>query len=141
MISCVLFNVLLVYLLFVYLVVYIIYIVLTLPPGGQPICSSAIIIIIKTKSLAFSALANLPTDRPLLVGEYYCQLLRIESCRVVSAAEPLRSLMSVFYTGAATFSFEQLLIYPHETEWTSFQTDYYSENLVAPGIEPGSLGL
>jgi hypothetical protein len=43
--SCVLFNVLLAYcLLFVYLVVYVTYIVLTLPPGGQPICSSVIII-------------------------------------------------------------------------------------------------
>jgi hypothetical protein len=45
--SCALFNVLLVYcVLFVYLVVYVTYIVLTLPPGGQPICSSVIIIII-----------------------------------------------------------------------------------------------
>jgi hypothetical protein len=41
--SCVLFDVLLVYcLLFVYLVIYVTYIVLTLPPGGQPICSSVI---------------------------------------------------------------------------------------------------
>jgi hypothetical protein len=29
----------------------------------------------------------------------------------------------------------------HEAEWTSFQTHYFSENLVAPGIEPGSLDL
>ena len=26
--------------------------------------------------------------------------------------------------------------WPHEAEWTPFQTHYYSENLVAPGIEP-----
>jgi hypothetical protein len=32
--------------LFVYLVVYVICIVLTLPPGGQPICSAMMIIII-----------------------------------------------------------------------------------------------
>ena len=25
-------------------------------------------------------------------------------------------------------------IWPHEAEWTPFQTHYYSENLVAPGI-------
>jgi hypothetical protein len=25
---------------------------------------------------------------------------------------------------------------PHEAEWTPFQTHYYSENLVALGIEP-----
>jgi hypothetical protein len=34
-----------------------------------------------------------------------------EGCRVVSAAE---------------------------AEWTPFQTNYFSENLVAPGIEPGT---
>jgi hypothetical protein len=26
-------------------------------------------------------------------------------------------------------------------EWTPFQTHYYSENLVAPEIEPGTSGL
>jgi hypothetical protein len=26
-------------------------------------------------------------------------------------------------------------------EWTPFQTQYFSENLVAPGIEPGPLDL
>jgi hypothetical protein len=26
----------------------------------------------------------------------------------------------------------------HETEWAPFQNHYYSENLVAPGIEPGT---
>ena len=25
-----------------------------------------------------------------------------------------------------------------QAEWTPFQTHYYSENLVAPGIEPGT---
>jgi hypothetical protein len=45
-----------------------------------------------------------------------------------------------FLTGAATFPFKQLLNYLHEAEWTSFQTHYFSENLVAPGIEPGTSG-
>jgi hypothetical protein len=35
--------------------------------------------------------------------------------------------------------FMYLLIYPYEAEWTPFQT-HYSENLVAPGIEPGTSG-
>jgi hypothetical protein len=39
--------------------------------------------------------------------------------------------------GAATFPFKYLLSYTHEAEWTPFQTLYFSENLVAPGIEPG----
>jgi hypothetical protein len=38
------------------------------------------------------------------------------------------------------FSFTYLLIYPHEIEWIPFQTHCYSENLVAPGIEPGITG-
>jgi hypothetical protein len=29
----------------------------------------------------------------------------------------------------------------HEAEWTLFQTDYFSDNLVAPGIELGPLDL
>jgi hypothetical protein len=41
-------------------------------------------------------------------------------------------------TAAANLSFKQLLIYPHEAEWTPFQTHYCSENLVAPVIEPGT---
>jgi hypothetical protein len=28
-----------------------------------------------------------------------------------------------------------------EAEWTPFQTHYFSENLVSPGIEPGPLDL
>jgi hypothetical protein len=39
---------------------------------------------------------TIPTERPTLVSEIYCQLLWIEGCRVVSAADPLRSLISVF---------------------------------------------
>jgi hypothetical protein len=33
-----------------------------------------------------------------------------------------------------------LLNYPHEDEWTPFQNHYFSENLVVPGIEPGTSG-
>jgi hypothetical protein len=49
------------------------------------------------------------------------------------------AVFSAFYTGAATFSFKQLFICTHEAEWIPFQTHYVSENLVAPGIEPGPL--
>jgi hypothetical protein len=35
---------------------------------------------------------TIPTERSPLVGEIQCQLLRIEGCRMVSAADPLRSL-------------------------------------------------
>jgi hypothetical protein len=38
------------------------------------------------------------------------------------------------------FSFKQLLSCPHETEWAPFQTSCFSENVQAPGIEPGTSG-
>jgi hypothetical protein len=38
------------------------------------------------------------------------------------------------------FSFKQLFSCPHEAEWTPFQTLFFSENLEAPGIEPGTFG-
>jgi hypothetical protein len=31
--------------------------------------------------------------------------------------------------------------YPHEADWTPFPTHRYSENVVAPGIEPKTPGL
>jgi hypothetical protein len=37
-------------------------------------------------------------------------------------------------------SLKELPDYPHETEWTLFQTHYFSENLLAPGIETGISG-
>jgi hypothetical protein len=58
---------------------------------------------------------------------------------VVSAKDP-PAVNSVFLTAAATFSFKQLLNYPQEADWTPFQTHYFSENLVAPAIEPGTSG-
>jgi hypothetical protein len=39
---------------------------------------------------------NIPTERQPLVHEIYCQLLWIERCRAVSAADLPRSLNSVF---------------------------------------------
>jgi hypothetical protein len=38
------------------------------------------------------------------------------------------------------FSFKYLLIYPHYAERAPFQTHYYSENVVAPRIEPETSG-
>jgi hypothetical protein len=59
---------------------------------------------------------------------------------VVSAADLLRSLISVFYTGAAIFLSSGSSFILTRAEWTPFQTHCYSENLVAPGIEPGTSG-
>jgi hypothetical protein len=49
-------------------------------------------------------------------------------------------LVFFFRPGGATVPFKQLLNYPHEAEWTPFQTHYFSENLVALGMEPGASG-
>jgi hypothetical protein len=59
---------------------------------------------------------------------------------MISAADCSWSLISVSYKGAATFSFKELLIYPHVAEWTPFQTHCYSENLAVPGIKPMTSG-
>jgi hypothetical protein len=51
------------------------------------------------------------------------------------------AVISVFYTVAATFSSKYVLNFTYEAEWTPLQTQYFSENLVAPGIELGPLDL
>jgi hypothetical protein len=55
---------------------------------------------------------TIPTDRPPLVDEIWCQLLWIEGCRVVSAAEPLRSLC--------------IKIYVHSLPQKGYSTDFHS---------------
>jgi hypothetical protein len=39
------------------------------------------------------------------------------------------------------FSFKLLLSYPHEAEWTPIENHYFSDTLVAPGIEPETFGF
>jgi hypothetical protein len=43
-----------------------------------------------TNSVALVRERTIPTELPPLVGEVGCQLLQIEGCRMVSAADPLR---------------------------------------------------
>jgi hypothetical protein len=59
---------------------------------------------------------------------------------VVSASDPPTAVNLSFLDRSRYFSFKYLLIYPHEAEWTPFQTHCYSENVVAPGIESGTSG-
>jgi hypothetical protein len=49
---------------------------------------------------------------------------------MVSVMDPYGRIL-----GAATFSFKYLLNCSHKAEWTLFQTHYFSESLVALGIE------
>jgi hypothetical protein len=57
---------------------------------------------------------------------------------VVSAADPPRSLISVFQIGTATFLSSSSSFILTRAEWTPFQTHCYSENLAAMGIERGT---
>jgi hypothetical protein len=50
-------------------------------------------------------------------------------------------VFSAFWTGAVIISFKKLHSCTHEAEWTPFQTQYFSENLIAPGIESGPLDM
>jgi hypothetical protein len=46
-----------------------------------------------------------------------------------------------FLNRSRYFSIKQLLSCTHEAEWTPFQTHYFSENPIAPGIGDGPLDL
>jgi hypothetical protein len=59
---------------------------------------------------------------------------------VVSVTDPYGHILS-FLDRSRYLSFKELLSCTHEAEWTPFQTHYFSENLVVPGIETGPLDL
>jgi hypothetical protein len=82
----------------------------------------------QTNSVALFRERTIPTERTPLVKE-----VSVNFC----GQRVLRSE----HNGAATFSSKQLLNCTHEAEWTQFQTHCFSENLAAPGIEPGHLDL
>jgi hypothetical protein len=81
----------------------------------------------------------MPTEQPPLVGEVSANFSR-ENVEWSVQRIPI-AVFSDLYTGAATFSFKEVLSCTHEAEWTPFQTHYFSENLVVPGIDPGPLDL
>jgi hypothetical protein len=61
-------------------------------------------------------------------------------CHVVSVTDPYGRILG-FIDQNRYFFFQVAPHCAHETEWTPFQTNYFSENLVAPGIEPEPLDL
>jgi hypothetical protein len=60
---------------------------------------------------------------------------------VVSVVDPPRSFISVFLDRSSYFSFKQFTFILTMAEWTPFQIHCYAENLVEPGIEPGTSEL
>jgi hypothetical protein len=80
---------------------------------------------------------TIPTGWPPLVGEVSANFSGQRVSRGQRNGSP-RPLISDFQTRHAISL--KYLNYPHEAEWNPFQTHYFSENLVAPGIETGSSG-
>jgi hypothetical protein len=55
---------------------------------------------------------------------------------VVNTTDP--TAVNLAFPDRSRFSLKYLLNYSHEAKWTPFQTHYFSENLVVPGIKPGA---
>jgi hypothetical protein len=82
---------------------------------------------------------SIPTERPQLVGEVSANLLPVEV--VALSAQRIPTAVNFGFLGRSRYFFIQVLLsWPHEAEWTPFQTPCFSENLVGPGIEPGISG-
>jgi hypothetical protein len=64
----------------------------------EPTCLLPSLYNTQTKTIPWPLVRKrtIPTERPPLADEIEYQILWIEGCRVVSAADPLRSLISVF---------------------------------------------
>jgi hypothetical protein len=58
---------------------------------------------------------------------------------MVSATDPHGRILG-FLDWSRYYFFQVAPNFTHEAECTPFQTHYFSENLVAPGIEPGTSG-
>jgi hypothetical protein len=55
---------------------------------------------------------------------------------MVSATDPYGRIIVFLFS---FFYFNYLLNYTHETEYTPFETHYFSKNVVRAGMEPGPL--
>jgi hypothetical protein len=78
-----------------------------------------------------------PSDRHL--SENLVSTFADKECRVVSAADPLRQYSRLSRPESLLF-LQSSSYCTHEAEWTPFRTHYLSENLIAPGMEPGTSG-
>jgi hypothetical protein len=60
---------------------------------------------------------------------------------VVSVTDPYGRILGFLNRSRYFFFQVDPQLCTHDAEWTPFQTHYFSENLVMPGIEPGPLDL
>jgi hypothetical protein len=59
-------------------------------------------------------------------------------CQVFSVTDPYGSIVG--FLDRRRYFFKQLFNRTLNAEWTPFQTHYFSENLIAPEIEPRTSG-
>jgi hypothetical protein len=60
-------------------------------------------------------------------------------CRVISAADPYDRIIDTL--DLSRHFFFQVAPHLYLRDWTPFQTHYFSENMVVPGIESGPLNM
>jgi hypothetical protein len=83
-------------------------------------------------SLAWVRERNMPTSERHLSAKL-TPTFADRDCHMVSV-----TVLDSFWTGAATFCSKKLLSCTHEAQRTPFQTHYFVDNLLTPGIEPGT---
>jgi hypothetical protein len=94
----------------------------------------------KLISVALVRKRTIPTEQPPLVGEVSVNFCgkRVSHGQGNGSPQPYSWISRL---KPLLFLTSKLLSRTHEAEWTPFQTHYFSENLVAAGIEPGPLDL
>jgi hypothetical protein len=91
----------------------------------------------KNNSLTFSP-RELYRQNDRRLSANLLQTFADRGCCVVSITDPYGRILD-FLNRSHYYFFKLTLSCNHEAEWTPFQT-YYSENVVAPVIEPGASG-
>jgi hypothetical protein len=82
---------------------------------------------------------TIPTKRPPLVGEFSANFLQIEG--VAWSAQRIPPVVNLGFPDRSPYFFLQAASQLSSRGWvTPFQTRRFSENLEAPGIEPGASG-
>jgi hypothetical protein len=92
----------------------------------------------KLNLVALSPHANYTDRTTAACRRSQCQLLRIDG--VTWSAQWIPTAVNMGFQDRSRYLSIQVAPQPHEAEWTPFQTHYFSENLVAQGIEPGPSG-
>jgi hypothetical protein len=83
---------------------------------------------------------TIPTERPKPVGEVGAKFADREVSSSQRWVSPT-AVIAVSRPEPLLFLSNSSSVVLNEAEWTQFQTHYFSETLVAPGIEAGPLNL